>query len=90
MTKKIDIKDFGRRVERLCDFIIAKIMSESLKAEDRPNLKVLQDLKEEAADIQFHNVLEFTETLDGLYDYMKEGGTVDESSPRSDDKTIRS
>lgn len=66
MTKEIEIVDFAERVERLCDFFLAKH-----KRDGSNDLKIIQNLKEEAADIHFGRVRVVTEgSLDGLYDYM--------------------
>jgi hypothetical protein len=65
MKEPVDIKDFARRVERLCDFFLDKLEEK----DGSDNLKVIQDLKDEAADIQFDKV--DTGIFDGLYDYMK-------------------
>ena len=61
----IDIKDFARRVERLCDFFL-----EHQEQDGSDDLKVLHELKQEAADIQFHDG-SGSEVIEGLYDYMK-------------------
>jgi hypothetical protein len=68
-TRKLEITDFARRVERLCDFFLNQVSREGQR-DDSPNLKVLDDLKEEAADIQTY-YKETSESLKGLNDYMK-------------------
>jgi hypothetical protein len=71
-TEKIDIEDFARRTERLCDFFLAKI-EEQIGKNESGDLKVIEDLKEEAANIQFlyiHGRLGAAETVSGLHDYM--------------------
>lgn len=68
--KKIDIKEFAQRVERLCDFLIAKRVMETGK-DGSNDLRVVEDLKEDAADIQFEKVDLGVNVIDGLYDYMK-------------------
>lgn len=74
-SREIEIKDFARRVERLCDFILAhedKVKNESKKEKDEElkDLAVIQDLKEEAADIQFDRVSLGFKIITGLDDYM--------------------
>jgi hypothetical protein len=50
MPRKIDIQDFAKRVERLCEFLLDKL---ELDAEDND---VIQDLRNTAADIQFEKL----------------------------------
>lgn len=69
-TREVDIKEFARTVERLCDFFLDKISNESGR-DDSDDQKVIRDLKDVAADIQCDKVLLTTETLFGLADYMK-------------------
>lgn len=69
MTKNVDIKDFARQVERLCDFLIAK-KSEETGKDGSDDLAVIEDLKEDAADIQFSSQ-PASDTLNGLDAYMK-------------------
>jgi hypothetical protein len=69
MSRSTDVKDFARRVERLCDFFIG-----NAKKDDSTDLKVIHDLKDDAADIQtvgLNKAEIVSETLDGLSDYMK-------------------
>jgi hypothetical protein len=68
-TRKLEIVAFARRVERLCDFFLAKI-SEEEGRDGSDNVKVIEDLKEEAADIQVYHK-DTLETLKGLDDFMK-------------------
>ena len=67
-TRKLEIKEFARRVERVCDFFLSRV-SEEEKRDDSPNLKIIDDLKEEAADIQAYYA-NTSESLKGLSDYM--------------------
>lgn len=60
----VDIKEFARDVERLCDFLLDKADKDG--SED---IKVVQKLKETSADIQF--LKESNVTLSGLSEYMK-------------------
>jgi hypothetical protein len=66
MTKKTDIKEFAIRVERLCDFLLAKIDKDGSK-----DVVELQKLKEEAAEIQLNNTNVVSESIFGLSEYMK-------------------
>ena len=69
MSRSTDVKDFARRVERLCDFFI-----DNAKKDDSTDLKVIHDLREDAADIQtigLNKAEIVSETLYGLSDYMK-------------------
>jgi hypothetical protein len=63
--KKIEIKDFARRVEHLCDFFLSK--TEANGSKDR---KIIEDLKEDAADIQFDQAEVASGVFTGLNDYM--------------------
>jgi hypothetical protein len=69
VTRDLDIKDFARRVERLCDFLYAQVTSEIGKTGSN-DLKVIEDLKEDAADIQFDCAHVLSKPLEGLYNYM--------------------
>lgn len=73
-TRKIQIKEFAERVERLCDFFIGKAVEETGR-NGSPDLKILEDLKEDAANIQFSSGTQLTE---GLSDYMSGISSVPE------------
>lgn len=64
--KKIEIKDFAKRVEHVCDFFLSK--SEADGSDDR---KVLEDLKEDAADIQFEQAEIDSGAYIGLDNYIR-------------------
>ena len=64
--KRLEIKDFARRVEHLCDFLLSKTEKDGSK--DR---KIIEDLKEDAADIQFDQAEIASGAFIGLDDYMK-------------------
>lgn len=64
--KKIEIKEFARRVEHLCDFFLSN--SEADGSKDR---RVIEDLKEDAADIQFNQAEIAFGAFKGLDEYMK-------------------
>lgn len=66
LMKKVEIKDFARRVEHVCDFFLSK--TEANGSKDR---KIIEDLKEEAADIQFDQVEISSGAFTGLDDYLK-------------------
>jgi hypothetical protein len=70
----VDIKEFARDVERLCDFLIDKLKQSGTR-DDSEDLRVIDNLKEIAADIQFDKVNVVTETLSGLSAYMKGAST---------------
>ena len=71
--KKIEIKDFAKRVEHVCDFFLSK--SEADGSNDR---KVLEDLKEDAADIQFNQAEIDSGAYIGLDDYVRGINTAPE------------
>jgi hypothetical protein len=66
VARKIELKEFAKRVEHLCDFFLSK--SEADGSNDR---KVLEDLKEDAADIQFDQAEVDSGAYIGLDDYMR-------------------
>jgi hypothetical protein len=66
MTKTIELKEFARRVEHVCDFFLSKTYGDG--SDDR---KVLEDLKEDAANIQFGQVKIEEERISGLSDYVR-------------------
>ncbi|MFL5659854.1 MAG: hypothetical protein ACJ8BW_00715 [Ktedonobacteraceae bacterium] len=66
MTKKVDIKEFAERVERLCEFLLAK-----MEKDGSDDVVTLQDLQDAAADIQSNNTNVVSESIAGLSEYMK-------------------
>ena len=66
MQTTVDIKDFAIRVERLCEFLLAKMDKDGSK-----DVVALQNLKEEAADIQADNSNVISESISGLSEYLK-------------------
>jgi|NitcycUWRROWE17B_1032942.scaffolds.fasta_scaffold00038_2 hypothetical protein len=66
MQTTVDIKDFAIRVERLCEFLLAKVDKDGSK-----DVVALQNLKEEAADIQADNSNVISESISGLSEYLK-------------------
>lgn len=69
-TVKIDIREFARRVEGVCDFFLNRMHEQGLRNGSK-DILVLEKLKDEAADIQFHRIEPIVESLDGLDDYMR-------------------
>lgn len=66
MPREIELLDFLRRVERLCDFLLDKVKFKN----GSNDLKVIQQLKEDAADLQVnHDNI----NLEGLHTYMRGG-----------------
>jgi hypothetical protein len=61
----IELDEFARRVERLCDFLLDKIDKKS----GSMDLRVIQDLKEDAANIQFGQAISEA-SFEGLADYV--------------------
>jgi hypothetical protein len=64
-----DVVAFARRVERLCDFLLDKV-----ERDGSNDVVMIQDLREEARDMQADDAELKFQTLEGLADYMK-GGT---------------
>jgi hypothetical protein len=71
--KKIEIKEFAKRVEHVCDFFLSR--SEANGSSDR---KVLEDLKEDAADIQFKQIEITSGAYIGLDEYIRGINTASE------------
>jgi len=63
---EIDIQEFARRVEQVCDFLLDRIPEKDGSAD----IRVIQDLKEDAADLQHSTRTIGQGTLSGLKDYM--------------------
>jgi hypothetical protein len=67
--KAFEIKEFAGRVERVCDFL----MDRHIRAHGRDgskDQKIIEDLKEDAADIQYDRVDLGLTSVDGLHDYV--------------------
>lgn len=73
MSKNSDIVKFAERVERLCDFLINEYTHENGR-DGSEDLKVLEVLKEDAADLQ-NNI---SASIEGLHNYMN--GVIHEPS----------
>lgn len=66
--KELELEEFARRVERLCDFLLDKAHKARESGSD--DLRVVEDLKDDAADLQFGRASVVTNIFDGLTDYM--------------------
>jgi hypothetical protein len=66
VARKLEIKDFAKRVEHVCDFFLSKA-----EADGSSDRKVLEDLKEDAADIQFDQAEIDSGAYIGLDDYVR-------------------
>jgi len=68
--RDIEIKDFAMRVERLCDFLLSQVKGTELSGSD--DIEVINELKEDAANLQFNNdVILVSNTVKGLDNFMK-------------------
>lgn len=67
---EINIQEFARKVERICDFVIARLKNEGAN-DDSADFKVIYDLKEQAANIHMRRVKVTGELFTGLADYLK-------------------
>jgi len=65
VDRKTDIKDFARRVERLCDFLLA-----NQERDGSRDFVVIENLREDAANLQIDRKQVASETFAGLYDFM--------------------
>jgi hypothetical protein len=63
MSKTIDVKEFAKRVERLCEFLLDRVERDGNK-----DVVEIQKIKEDAADLQAGDN-EFT--FEGLSDHMR-------------------
>jgi len=69
-TQAAEIREFARRVERVCEFFLNRLSEDNLRNGSK-DVRTLEDLKNEAADIQFERAQPVSETIDGLDDYMR-------------------
>lgn len=69
-TREINIQEFARDVERVCDFVIAKLKNQG-KNVDTADAGVILDIKEKAADISTGRATITEDMFLGLADYMK-------------------
>lgn len=79
MPKVVEIREFAERVERLCDFLLGKLSSENGR-NGTADIVIIEQLKDDAADIHTGNVKVIAETLTGLSDYMKGGSSNENAS----------
>lgn len=66
----VNIQEFARDVERVCDFVIAKLRNQGANVDDA-DAKVILDIKEKAADIHTGKARITQDMFLGLADYMK-------------------
>jgi hypothetical protein len=64
LEKKVDIRAFAERVERLCEFLL-----DQTDKDGSDDVVVIQKLQEDAADIQAENTEALS--LSGLDNYMR-------------------
>lgn len=78
-TREVDLEDFARRVERLCDYLLDRLYEEIGKV-DSSEQRILEDLKRDASDLvpQLHGLhlqsseeVAVSRTLGGLDVYMR-------------------
>ena len=70
MADEINIQRFAERVERMCDFVIAKLTNEGIVPDERDKNALLK-LKEEAADISTGKAKVTKDLFTGFADYME-------------------
>lgn len=70
MTRDLDLVEFAERVERLCDFFLSQLREEG-NIPTTHDVKVLEDLKEDAGDIACSRVSITQKSLEGLDSYMR-------------------
>lgn len=70
----VDIVKFAEKVERLCDFLLAKKRNaEGGELTESPNTRAILELKDVAADIATGKVNVGQDPIAGLDNYMKLG-----------------
>lgn len=67
MPKEIDLEDFARRVERLCDFLLDKFPFK----DGSDDIVIIQKIKSDAADLQ--TVANTQVNIEGLHAYIHGG-----------------
>jgi hypothetical protein len=65
--RQVDVKDFASRVERMCEFILDQIEEK----DGSLDISFIQDLKKDAADIQFNPRLYGDISLRGLDKHIR-------------------
>lgn len=69
MPKNLDIKEFAERVEQFCNFFLTKLSNENSR-DGSPDIKVIEQLREDAASIQTDDIKQTSSVLTGLDSYM--------------------
>lgn len=69
MPETPNIKRFAEQVERLCDFLVDRI-SEETGRNGSEDLKIIEQIREDAANLQFKGSGIASETIHGLADYI--------------------
>jgi hypothetical protein len=68
MSKEVDITEFARTVERLCDYLLENVEKDGSK-----DVVIIQELKEDAANVQvFHSKANLLKGLDNHMRGLKE------------------
>lgn len=70
MSRNVDVSEFARRVERLCDYLLDKVRNEK-GMDGSSDLRVIQNIKEDATDLALFHGAPVSANLEGLSDYMK-------------------
>lgn len=70
MSGTVNLQDFAERVERVCEFFLSRVSEETNKTGSH-DLKVLQDLKEDAANLQFREDTPTLGAVTGLDAHMR-------------------
>lgn len=65
-----DLHNFAQKVENLCDFFLNKLSDENQR-DGSADVMILENLKKEAADIQFIKLAPTEITIYGLDSYMR-------------------
>jgi hypothetical protein len=66
MTQQ-EIRQFAERVERLCDYLLDRVKEK----DGSPDLNVIVDLKEDAANLQFDlDKVAIFDAFSGLHNYV--------------------
>lgn len=79
MSDLVDIVEFAERVERVCDFLLDKVPKDG-----SADVLLLQQLKEDAANIQFQRV--HPSLLEGLDKHVRGHLRSHDESPPSGDR----
>jgi hypothetical protein len=66
---EVDVTEFARRTERLCDFLLVKMFDEEGRVGSTEQ-KILEDLKDDAVNLQMFGARMTVKSLDGLDEFM--------------------